>query len=398
MANNLEKLKENYKKFKFAVEMFDRLEKPSYSKVAKITNLDYNSVVRYLDDWESYQVVYGIEAKKKYDTIQEKVKEMNEEKEAIKDNDIIAEAKEFLESNLTVDEFTEKKNISNWTLQSHFRQLQVTDPKLYESVKEHKEKIKLDRFNNQIISEAKFYLEHNYTISKTEEELGLGKRVLYEHFKKLETIDPKLYAIVKEKQENSYPNQIIEEAKDFLKSNLSYDDFVNEKGLNKRTLSSRFMRLKDIDLELYDLVKEKQNEINLAKDEDYINDIIETAYYYLEHNYTVAKLAELKHINKSTLSRRFEKLKDINPELYDLIREKQDLSTPYSQEEIDNIANIFITNQCTLDELSKATSRSKSSLYRLLKSDNIAKDKKDKIDAIFEANCHHTSIKEDKTF
>ena len=51
----------------------------------------------------------------------------------------------------------------------------------------------------QIIEEAKLYISNDKTISDTACDLGISKRTLQLHIKKLEAINPELYKLVLEK-------------------------------------------------------------------------------------------------------------------------------------------------------------------------------------------------------
>ena len=55
----------------------------------------------------------------------------------------------------------------------------------------------------QIIEEAKLYISNDKTISDTACDLGISKRTLQLHIKKLEAINPELYKLVLEKKESN---------------------------------------------------------------------------------------------------------------------------------------------------------------------------------------------------
>ena len=56
--------------------------------------------------------------------------------------------------------------------------------------------------NNQIIQEAKTYLNSDKTIEETAKDLKISKRTLQLHLRKLDTIDPELHKLVLAKKES----------------------------------------------------------------------------------------------------------------------------------------------------------------------------------------------------
>ena len=137
------------------------------------------------------------------------------------------------------------------------------------------------------------------------------------------------------------------------------------------------------------------------------NHIIEHAEFYLTHDYSVAEAAIKLLISKSTLQKDFQKLKEIDPNLYSLVRQKQKNNQSvgrvlggengkrkpsYTVEEANKIADVFIANECTLDELSEITGKPHTTLYEMLMSKYIDVDKRTQIEAIFQANRHHMTV------
>lgn len=57
--------------------------------------------------------------------------------------------------------------------------------------------------NEDIIKEADYYLNNEVTIEQASKDLGISKRTLQLHLKKLESIAPDKYQLVKDKKENN---------------------------------------------------------------------------------------------------------------------------------------------------------------------------------------------------
>ena len=277
------KIKEKYQKIIDVIKTYYKQDNPTFYSVAKATGVDTSSVIRYLNDWESYQVIYGIKAKPIYDTIQAKIKMMEEKNNST--NIIINEANEYLENDYTLDEFTKVKGLDKRTIKSHFKKLAEINPELFNLV--NNKIIKMapkDELNKQIIKEAKYYLKHNYTVIETATKLEISKRTLQNHFQKLAEIDPELFDLIRQKQE---VNQI------------EGRKLGGENGKRTRT---------------------------------------------------------------------------------------------YSKEEANRIADVLINAECTLDELSELTGIPHTTLYDMLVSDYIDDDKKTKIEAVFQANHRHMTV------
>ena len=137
------------------------------------------------------------------------------------------------------------------------------------------------------------------------------------------------------------------------------------------------------------------------------NVIIESAEFYLNNNFSVAETAIRLEISKSTLQKRFQKLAELDPELFTLVRQKQKFNQSvgrvlggengkrkpsYTADEANRIADVFIANECTLDELSGITGIPHTTLYEMLTSKYIDVDKRTQIEAIFQANRHHMTV------
>ena len=125
------------------------------------------------------------------------------------------------------------------------------------------------------------------------------------------------------------------------------------------------------------------------------------AEFYLINNYTVGETASRLHICKSTLQKHFQKLASIDPNLYSQIRLKQledakkdailggkrgKRTRSYTPEEANRIADLFISNEYTLDELSNVTGMSRSTLYELLRSKSFSLEKQSQIEYVFQTN------------
>ena len=288
MDERYERLKEKYEKFLLIVKTFNGLDNPTYYLVSKKTGIAYSSVAYDLNDYEKYKVVYGLKAKKVYDYIQGKIKVMKE---------------------------------------------QQSINKIMKQDEENKK-------NNQIIEEAKYYLSSNYSIPELAEKLKIDRSTLNRHFHKLEKIDPKLYELVCQKQKDmlldnsNYNKQIIEEAKYYLDNNYKMSDLAKKLKISKSTLHKHFYKLEKIDPKLHDMVRQKQEDM-LLDDSEFNKQIIEEAKYFLLNNYTVPELAKILNVNKTTLYRHFYKLEEIDPELYKLVCQKQELIRIGTSEELD---------------------------------------------------------------
>ena len=125
------------------------------------------------------------------------------------------------------------------------------------------------------------------------------------------------------------------------------------------------------------------------------------AQFYLDNNYTIGETASRLNVCKSTLQKHFQKLASIDPELYNQVRNKQMKSIEkgrakggtvgkrtrsYTMEEANRIADLFISNQYTLDELSIATGMPRTTLYELLRSKKLDLEKQSQIEFIFQTN------------
>lgn len=125
------------------------------------------------------------------------------------------------------------------------------------------------------------------------------------------------------------------------------------------------------------------------------------AEFYLNNNYTVAEAASRLHMCKSTLQKHFHKLSSINQDLYTKVRNKQIVdikkgqalggtigkrSKSYTMEEANRIADLFISREYTLDELSSVTGIPRTTLYELLRSKSFSLEKQSQIEYVFQTN------------
>lgn len=351
----IKELKKRYSKFLFIVKTFNGLKNPSYALVSKETGIPYSSVVHDLNDYSKYEVVYGYKAPKIYNYIQDKIKAMKKQQAEVK------------EEKTVVKQPADKKS-----------------------------------FQSKVIDEANFFLQNNYSLDETALKLGITKETLQNHFQKLYFMNADLYYSVRQKQEELLQveeekniNNLKEEARDYLKNSYTDAEYALKLNIGKESLLGHFKKLQEKDPELFELIKLKHDNQILAKKQDFIEQIKEDANYYLEHDYTVAEIAKEKGINKSTLGRRFKKLQEIDPELYTLVRQRQEINLrTYSKEEINKLADIFITSNYSLRELSESSGISITTLYRLFKSDYLDEKKRAQIEAVFKANFHHTTVDE----
>lgn len=125
------------------------------------------------------------------------------------------------------------------------------------------------------------------------------------------------------------------------------------------------------------------------------------AEFYLNNNYTVGEAASRLHMCKSTLQKHFHKLSSIDQDLYTKIRNKQIVdikkgqalggtigkrSKSYTTEEANRIADLFISREYTLDELSNVTGIPRTTLYELLRSKSFSLEKQSQIEYVFQTN------------
>ena len=133
--------------------------------------------------------------------------------------------------------------------------------------------------------------------------------------------------------------------------------------------------------------------------------------FYLENDYTLEEAANKLGISKSTLQNHIKKMKEINPELYNKVREKQFVnqqvgrvkggqigkrSANWTDEDALKIADVFISGEYTLEELSNVFNIPKSTVYEILTSSVIPTSKRDLIETVFYAHSRNMSLSEMK--
>lgn len=108
--------------------------------------------------------------------------------------------------------------------------------------------------NEDILREADYYLNNDVTIEQASSDLGISKRTLQLHMKKLESIAPDKFKLVQDKKENSVRqgrvvggsvgkrnpvwsrDEAIVIAKRMVEENLTYEQAEKEFGIPKSTI------------------------------------------------------------------------------------------------------------------------------------------------------------------
>ena len=108
--------------------------------------------------------------------------------------------------------------------------------------------------NEDILREADYYLNNDVTIEQASSNLGISKRTLQLHMKKLESIAPDKFKLVQDKKENSVRqgrvvggsigkrnpvwsrDEAIVIAKRMVEENLTYEQAEKEFGIPKSTI------------------------------------------------------------------------------------------------------------------------------------------------------------------
>lgn len=108
--------------------------------------------------------------------------------------------------------------------------------------------------NEDILKEAEYYLNNDVTIEQASSDLGISKRTLQLHMKKLASIAPDIFKLVQDKKENSVRqgrvvggsigkrnptwsrDEAIVIAKRMVEENLTYEQAEKEFGIPKSTI------------------------------------------------------------------------------------------------------------------------------------------------------------------
>lgn len=228
--------------------------------------------------------------------------------------------------------------------------------------------------SKQIIEEAKFYLAGDDDMGTAAKSLGISRRTLCLHFKRLQQINENLYKLVCErntqnKAQQKHPiklteEQLIKEAESFLASDLTIKEMAKTLGVSEKTLKSHFKKLKTISPKLYEEIEKREKQSTISQ-EDTIEQYIREANEYLSGNYTLQQLASILGMDESTLRSHFKKIKDYNPKLYIQIEEKsrenrfhdKEYDESYIEEAIE-----YITNDLTMEQTAKKLGISLSTL------------------------------------
>jgi len=108
--------------------------------------------------------------------------------------------------------------------------------------------------NEDILKEAKYYLDNNVTIEQASKDLGISKRTFQLHLGKLKDISPDMYKLVTDKKEASMkqgrvvggtlgkrgPSWSVEDAnritKAMISQNMTYEEAEERFGIPKSTI------------------------------------------------------------------------------------------------------------------------------------------------------------------
>ena len=141
------------------------------------------------------------------------------------------------------------------------------------------------------------------------------------------------------------------------------------------------------------------------------SEILRLAKEYLTSNCTVSEVAEKNGITKKTLQNNFKKLKDIDSSVYQAVENKKadnqikgrvkggsvgagGKKPTYTKEEVNKVADKFISGQLTFKEGEVVAKRPSSTLHDMLHSDLVDTDKRRKLDNVANANKRFMSTEE----
>lgn len=216
-----------------------------------------------------------------------------------------------------------------------------------------------------IVKEAEEFLETNCSAAEFAEKKGISAWLLRKHFRKLADINPKLYELVQQKKIDVSALRFIEEANFYLEHDYTLAQAEEKLDLGKGVFYEHLKKLEKIDPDLVYLVRQKSD----SRAKDFSKFIIDEAKDFLKNNYTVTEYCEKANTNRITLFRHFKLLKDIDPELYDLVNQKKE-NIIYIKEQdylnqIKEQANYFLEHDYnTAAEYAEELGVNKSTLFR----------------------------------
>lgn len=332
---------------------------------------------------------------------------------------IIEEANFYLASDFDMGTAAKKMGISRRTLQLHFKKLKNIDQNLYDLVcKRNIQNIAKQEHptiitEEQLKKEAEEFLTSDLTIKEMAKKLGISENTLILHFEKIKDLFPKLYEEIKKKAKQNIINQeeipieqCIIEAQEYLKSDYTIKQLANILGIKESTLRRHFEKIKNYDYELYSLIKLKSKK-NRFHDKVYDESYIEEANEYITNNLSMEETAKKLGISLSTLQKHFQKIREIDINLYEQIAEKNrrqikkgnitggqigKATRRYTDEEILVIVQEIIKSELSYEEASEIFGIPKSTIYELTHSDAVSKELKDKLDVVAEANIRKRTV------
>ena len=239
----------------------------------------------------------------------------------------------------------------------------------------------------KILEEARFYLASDLDMGDAAKTLCVSKRTLQLHFKKLQNIDKALFELIVQKNKDNQANQehpqiltieqIVQEANEYLSSDLTIEQFAKKIGESSKTMYNHFERLKHSHPDIYIRIK-KKNENNYISSQFYetipISQCLNEALEYLASDLTFKEYAEkLGIVEERVLWKyHFDKLKDDYPEIYEKIKLKNQttmhssqITCIYTESQYDDIAREYITNDLTMEETASKLGISLSTLQNI---------------------------------
>ena len=236
----------------------------------------------------------------------------------------------------------------------------------------------------KILEEARFYLASDLNMGDAAKALCVSKRTLQLHFKKLQNIDTALFELIVQKNKDNQANQehpqiltieqIVQEANEYLSSDLTIEQFAEKLGESSKTIYNHFERLKHSHPDFYIRIK-KKNENNYISTQFYetipISQYLSEALEYLASDLTFKEYAEKLGIAEESVlwKYHFDKLKDNYPEIYEKIKLKNQITMQssritciYTESQYDDIAREYIANDLTMEETASKLGISLSTL------------------------------------
>ena len=105
----------------------------------------------------------------------------------------------------------------------------------------------------KLVEEANAYISNDLSVEETAKTLGISRRTLQIHLRKIKEINPELYKLVLKKQQSrttkEYSPKYIEEALEYINNDLTLEQTAQKLGISKRTLQLHFEKVREIDLQ-----------------------------------------------------------------------------------------------------------------------------------------------------